>query len=137
MNNNNYCIISRHNLSLNSCFVKIPRERGSPGKGNYWSLDHKYLDMFEYGNYRRRKRRKFPAGQGPLTFPSVQDANDVDSESHFHKSKPTLARSINQSSSQEYKVCYEGNNFMFKFRYLLSLLLSLIFFKRYRFGSSI
>lgn len=47
----------RHNLSLNDCFVKVSREKGKPGKGNYWTLDSKCEEMFENGNYRRRKRR--------------------------------------------------------------------------------
>lgn len=47
----------RHNLSLNDCFIKVPREKGQPGKGNYWTLDPNCEDMFENGNYRRRKRR--------------------------------------------------------------------------------
>jgi hypothetical protein len=47
----------RHNLSLNDCFIKVAREKGKPGKGNYWTLDPKCEEMFENGNYRRRKRR--------------------------------------------------------------------------------
>ncbi len=47
----------RHNLSLNDCFLKVSRDRGKPGKGNYWTLDPNCEDMFEHGNYRRRKRR--------------------------------------------------------------------------------
>ncbi|MCL4168044.1 UNVERIFIED_CONTAM: hypothetical protein GTU68_022827 [Idotea baltica] len=47
----------RHNLSLNDCFVKVSREKGKPGKGNYWTLSDKCEEMFENGNYRRRKRR--------------------------------------------------------------------------------
>ena len=52
----------RHNLSLNECFVKVPREGGGERKGNYWALDPsiKFEDMFEKGNYRRRRRMKRP-----------------------------------------------------------------------------
>lgn len=47
----------RHNLSLNDCFIKVPREKGRPGKGAFWTLDPACYDMFEHGNYRRRKRK--------------------------------------------------------------------------------
>ncbi|XP_028666403.2 forkhead box protein E3 [Erpetoichthys calabaricus] len=47
----------RHNLTLNDCFVKIPREPGRPGKGNYWSLDPAAEDMFDNGSFLRRRKR--------------------------------------------------------------------------------
>ena len=52
----------RHNLSLNECFLKVPREGGGERKGNYWTLDpsFKFDEMFEKGNYRRRRRMKRP-----------------------------------------------------------------------------
>ncbi|XP_074511722.1 forkhead box D7 [Sebastes fasciatus] len=47
----------RHNLSLNDCFIKMPREPGNPGKGNYWTLDPNSSDMFENGSFLRRRKR--------------------------------------------------------------------------------
>lgn len=47
----------RHNLSLNDCFLKIPREPGNPGKGNYWTLDPNAEDMFDNGSFLRRRKR--------------------------------------------------------------------------------
>ncbi|CAH1776243.1 unnamed protein product [Owenia fusiformis] len=58
----------RHNLSLNECFQKIPREGGGERKGNYWSLDPAFEDMFEKGNYRRRRRMKRPY-RPPVSLP--------------------------------------------------------------------
>lgn len=55
----------RHNLSLNDCFVKIPRDKTNSmendrcsGKGSFWTLDPSASEMFEHGNYRRRRTRR-------------------------------------------------------------------------------
>ncbi|XP_005530547.1 PREDICTED: forkhead box protein E3-like [Pseudopodoces humilis] len=45
----------RHNLSLNPCFLRLPRGRG---RGGDWALDPAFQDMFPGGNYCRRRRRR-------------------------------------------------------------------------------
>ena len=78
----------RHNLSLNECFLKIPREGGGERKGNYWALDPACEYMFEDGNYRRRRRMKRPyrtAGHYPFQNGFYNaDPRLVNYMSHFH-----------------------------------------------------
>lgn len=58
-------------MSLNDCFIKVPREPGNPGKGNFWTLDPLAEDMFDNGSFlRRRKRYKRSTIEHGLQFPT-------------------------------------------------------------------
>lgn len=75
----------RHNLSLNECFQKLPREQGRPGKGHYWILDPGARHMFDDGSYRRRKKR-YKKGDAPE--PAGEDADSQHELQGFPR-KPT------------------------------------------------
>ena len=64
----------RHNLSLNECFIKLPKGLGRPGKGHYWTIDPASEFMFEEGSFRRRPPRI------PTQVPSVETAVRYDEQ---------------------------------------------------------
>ncbi|XP_037626461.1 forkhead box protein E3 [Sebastes umbrosus] len=109
----------RHNLTLNDCFVKIPREPGRPGKGNYWTLDPAAEDMFDNGSFlRRRKRFKrtdvstypgymqsssaftpTPMGSRPA-YPNTLYASGYGSQLSAASPHPAMLHHYHQTSSQ-------------------------------------
>ena len=47
----------RHNLTLNDCFVKLPRDAQDETKAHYWTIDPASESMFDDGSFRRRRKR--------------------------------------------------------------------------------
>ncbi|XP_061568565.1 forkhead box protein J1-A [Cololabis saira] len=45
----------RHNLSLNKCFIKVPRRKDEPGKGGYWKIDPQYAEQLLSGVHKKRR----------------------------------------------------------------------------------
>lgn len=92
----------RHNLSLNECFIKLPKGLGRPGKGHYWTIDPASEFMFEEGSFRRRPRgfRRKCQAMKPQYHPGSFFANN-------------MANMVNQSGydhqaliqAQEYNTC--------------------------------
>ncbi|XP_072259945.1 forkhead box protein J1 [Pyxicephalus adspersus] len=66
----------RHNLSLNKCFIKVPREKDEPGKGGFWKIDPQYADRLMNGAI---KKRRLPPVQIHPAFAGAQSTPCSDS----------------------------------------------------------
>ncbi|KAL0983931.1 hypothetical protein UPYG_G00134900 [Umbra pygmaea] len=95
----------RHNLSLNSCFIKVPRTEGNEkGKGNYWTFApgcESMLDLFENGNFRRRRRRrnvKMGFREPAEPFLPVDDNNHINIQHADSPRRPDLNTNPNPDS---------------------------------------
>ncbi|KAJ1141270.1 hypothetical protein NDU88_007604 [Pleurodeles waltl] len=89
----------RHNLSLNDCFKKVPRDEDDPGKGNYWTLDPNCEKMFDNGNFRRKRKRRSE---------SVANTQGVASEKPEDKAsglKESVSRTILGTEPTELQAC--------------------------------
>nr|AJV21308.1 FoxC [Terebratalia transversa] len=102
----------RHNLSLNECFIKVPRDDKKPGKGSYWSLDPDSYNMFDNGSYLRRRRRfkkkdlqkdkeERVQKDGDRDSPgSIDNNNDMQDTENIHSGEKIKAEplAVNQNS---------------------------------------
>ena len=102
----------RHNLSLNECFLKLPKNLGRPGKGHYWTVDPEADVKFEQGSFRKRpKLFKSVSHEDASKTPDEQKSNKVlESSSEFNVTNKSDTKLINSPCNASIEACDRNNN---------------------------
>ncbi len=72
----------RHNLTLNDCFVKLPRDPLMRGKGSYWCVDPDSKGMFNHGSLKRRRSR-YKRNRGEIEVVKDLMLKDYNMNAHY------------------------------------------------------
>ncbi|XP_038064288.1 forkhead box protein J1-B-like [Patiria miniata] len=79
----------RHNLSLNKCFMKVPRRKDEPGKGGFWQIDPAHADLLENGIFKKRRcsstRDFFPENIKRIKIEPIDDGYECHDKHHSRK----------------------------------------------------
>ncbi len=79
--------------------MKVPREPGNPGKGNYWTLDPNCVDMFDNGSFLRRRKRFKRNEKNANIDQSNDDENSKDLYTISKSASKRTTRNANSSVS--------------------------------------
>lgn len=101
----------RHNLSLNGFFQRVGRDKGT-GKGGYWTTTAEAQELFEGGNFKRRRRQPKPSPARPRRSFLI---DDIIGESPNRKRRKVMNLAIKQMEPIPYTIPWSFPSFVNSF----------------------